>query len=70
MLADGDRVLISEGCTHHRQCNDIGTVKMPGWIKEYAKKELFFDFTSGGDFSQVLMSFVNMPWLFTAAQYA
>ena len=50
MLADGDRVLISEGCTHHRQCNDIGTVKMPGWIKEYAKKELFFDFTSGGDF--------------------
>ncbi len=50
MLADGDRVLISEGCTHHRQCNDIGTVKMPGWIKSMQKKELFFDFTSGGDF--------------------
>ena len=49
-LADGDRVLISEGCTHHRQCNDIGTVKLPGWIREYAGAEPVFSFTSGGDF--------------------
>jgi len=49
-LKDGDTVLISEGCTHHRQCNDIGSVKMPNWIKDYTKKELNFDFTSGGEF--------------------
>ncbi len=49
-LKDGDKVLISEGCTHHRQCNDIGTVKMPGWIKNYSKAEPDFHFTSGGDF--------------------
>lgn len=49
-LQDGDRILISEGCTHHRQCKDIGTVKLPGWIKSFSGKNLQFDFTSGGDF--------------------
>ena len=49
-LQDGDRVLISEGCTHHRQCEDIGTVKLPGWIEKHAGCTLKFDFTSGGEF--------------------
>ena len=49
-LKDGDVVLISEGCTHHRQCGDIGTVKLPAWLKGYTKKELRFEFTSGGEF--------------------
>lgn len=49
-LKDGDLVLISEGCTHHRQCGDIGTVKLPAWLKGYTKKELRFEFTSGGEF--------------------
>lgn len=49
-LKDGDRILISEGCTHHRQCEDIGTVKLPGWIRTYTGKALDFDFTSGGEF--------------------
>lgn len=49
-LQDGDTVLISEGCTHHRQCDDIGTVKLPRWIKEYTGKNLNFAFTSGGEF--------------------
>ncbi len=49
-LKDTDKVLISEGCTHHRQCNDIGTVKMPKWIREYSKSNPEFIFTSGGDF--------------------
>ena len=44
-LQDGDTVLISEGCTHHRQCDDIGTVKLPRWIKNYTKKQLNFKFT-------------------------
>lgn len=51
-LSDGDKVLISEGCTHHRQCNDIGTVKLPYWIKNHTKKNISFDFTSGGDFPE------------------
>ena len=51
-LKDGDAVLISEGCTHHRQCNDIGTVKMPNWIINHTKKDISFDFTSGGDFPE------------------
>lgn len=46
-LTDGASVLISEGCTHHRQCEDIGTVKLPGWIREYTGKEIDFTFTSG-----------------------
>ena len=49
-LENGDRVLISEGCTHHRQCNDIGTVKLPGWIRKYTGKEPEFCFTSGREF--------------------
>lgn len=49
-LKDGDTVLISEGCTHHRQCNDIGTVKMPSWIEKFANAKLDFRFTSGGEF--------------------
>ena len=49
-LKDGDKVLISEGCTHHRQCDDIGTVKIPRWITEYTGKKLEFSFTSGGGF--------------------
>ena len=49
-LEDGNRVLISEGCTHHRQCGDIGTEKLPDWIKKHTKKELYFEFTSGTEF--------------------
>ncbi|NLX90785.1 MAG: [FeFe] hydrogenase H-cluster maturation GTPase HydF [Firmicutes bacterium] len=49
-LQDGDTVLISEGCTHHRQCDDIGTVKLPRWMKDYSKKQLNFKFTSGTEF--------------------
>lgn len=49
-LKDGDKILISEGCTHHRQCEDIGTVKMPNWIRKYTGKELEFVFTSGTEF--------------------
>lgn len=49
-LRDEDKVLISEGCTHHRQCKDIGTVKLPGWIEKYSGKKLSFSFTSGGEF--------------------
>lgn len=56
-LSDGNTVLISEGCTHHRQCNDIGTVKMPGWIKKYTGKEITFEFTSGGEFPEDLSSY-------------
>ena len=56
-LKDGDRVLISEGCTHHRQCNDIGTVKMPNWIKNYSGAEVQFSFTSGGEFPDDLMKY-------------
>ena len=53
-LENGAKVLISEGCTHHRQCNDIGTVKLPGWLKNYTKKELDFEFTSGHSFPENL----------------
>lgn len=56
-LKDGDKVLISEGCTHHRQCGDIGTVKLPKWIKEYTGKDIAFEFTSGGDFPEDLSSY-------------
>ena len=49
-LCDGDRILIAEGCTHHRQCGDIGTVKMPKWISDFSGAEIDFDFTSGGEF--------------------
>ncbi|MBQ8504100.1 MAG: [Clostridia bacterium] len=56
-LKDGDKVLISEGCTHHRQCNDIGTVKMPAWIKAFSNAKLNFDFTSGGEFPEDLSGY-------------
>ena len=56
-LKDGDKVLISEGCTHHRQCNDIGTVKLPNWIKKYTNKNLEFEFTQGGEFPQDLSKY-------------
>lgn len=49
-LSDGDTVLISEGCTHHRQCNDIGTVKLPRLIEKYTNKKIRFEFSSGTDF--------------------
>jgi len=51
---DGDKILICEGCTHHRQCDDIGTVKLPGLIRNYSGKEPDFSFCSGGDFPQDL----------------
>lgn len=51
-LKDGDKVLIAEGCTHHRQCNDIGTVKLPSWLKAYSGKKLEFEFCSGRDFPE------------------
>lgn len=51
-LKDGDRVLISEGCTHHRQCGDIGTVKMPAWIRRHSGAEPTFASTSGGEFPE------------------
>ena len=53
-LRDGDKVLISEGCTHHRQCKDIGSVLLPGWIEKYSGKKLQFSFTSGGEFPERL----------------
>ncbi len=56
-LKDGDRVLISEGCTHHRQCGDIGTVKLPAWIKDYSKADIGYDFTSGGTFPDDLSAY-------------
>lgn len=56
-LNDGDTILISEGCTHHRQCEDIGTVKLPGWIKDYTGKTLNFEFTSGTEFPLDLSRF-------------
>lgn len=49
-LEDGDTILISEGCTHHRQCGDIGTEKLPAWIRKHSGKELKFEFTSGTEF--------------------
>ena len=51
-LTEGDKVLISEGCTHHRQCKDIGTVKLPGWIENYTGKKLSYSFTSGTEFPE------------------
>ena len=49
-ITNGDKILISEGCTHHRQCGDIGTVKLPAWIRSYTKSEPIFEFTSGTEF--------------------
>ena len=52
-LEDGDRVLVSEGCSHHRQCGDIGTEKIPAWVRAYTGKNPDFRFTSGGEFPEV-----------------
>ena len=56
-IKTGDKILISEGCTHHRQCNDIGTVKLPGWIKSYTNAKPVFEFTSGNEFPLDLTSY-------------
>ncbi len=56
-LKDGDTILISEGCTHHRQCEDIGTVKLPNWILKYTNKKLNFEFTSGHGFKEDLSKY-------------
>ncbi|MBQ4556577.1 MAG: [Clostridia bacterium] len=56
-LRDGDKILISEGCTHHRQCGDIGTVKMPAWIEKFSGAKVEFDFTSGGEFPDDLSQY-------------
>lgn len=56
-LSDGDKILVAEGCTHHRQCNDIGTVKIPAWIKKHTGKNIVFEFTSGRDFPQDLSEY-------------
>ena len=56
-LRDGDKILISEGCTHHRQCDDIGTVKLPRWIENYTGKKPEFVFTSGTGFERDLKEY-------------
>jgi len=56
-IKDGDKILISEGCTHHRQCDDIGTVKLPNWIKNYTGKNPVFEFSSGTEFPRDLSSY-------------
>lgn len=56
-LRDGDRVLVCEGCTHHRQCGDIGTQKIPSWLRTYTGCTPDFTFTSGGDFPEDLSGF-------------
>lgn len=53
-LQEGDRILISEGCTHHRQCGDIGTVKLPAWIEKHTGKKFVYEFTSGSGFPEEL----------------
>ncbi len=53
-LTDGDIILMAEVCTHHRQCEDIGTVKLPRWIREYTGRELIFETASGGEFPEDL----------------
>ena len=56
-LNDGDKILISEGCTHHRQCDDIGTVKIPRWIREYTGKDIRIETTSGTEFPDELSGY-------------
>ena len=56
-LKAGDKVLIAEGCTHHRQCGDIGTVKLPRWIEQLCGGKPEFTFTSGGEFPEDLSQF-------------
>ena len=56
-LREGEKVLIAEGCTHHRQCEDIGTVKIPKWLEGYTGKKFQYAFTSGGEFPEDLSSY-------------
>lgn len=56
-LKDGDYVLISEGCSHHRQCDDIGTVKIPRWLKEHSGKKINYEFSSGTEFPRDLSKY-------------
>ena len=56
-LKDGDKILISEGCTHHRQCDDIGTVKLPRWLRQYTGKELLIETSSGREFPEDLSAY-------------
>ena len=56
-IKTGDKILIAEGCTHHRQCDDIGTVKIPRWIEEKIGENPVYEFSSGGDFPSDLSSF-------------
>lgn len=56
-LEDGDIILMSEGCTHHRQCGDIGTQKLPNWIRKYTKKDLIFETSSGMYFPEDLTKY-------------
>ncbi|MCR5700776.1 MAG: [FeFe] hydrogenase H-cluster maturation GTPase HydF [Lachnospiraceae bacterium] len=56
-IEDNDKILISEGCTHHRQCGDIGTVKLPNLIRKYTGKNPQFDFTSGNDYPEDLTDY-------------
>lgn len=56
-IEDGDRILIAEGCTHHRQCGDIGTCKIPEWIRNYTGKKPVFEFTSGTEFPDDVSSY-------------
>ena len=80
-LQNGDKILISEGCTHHRQCGDIGKDKLPAWMKRYTGKELNFEWTGGNDFPTDLTSYRlvvhcggcmlagrEMDWRISAAQ--
>ncbi|MBQ5485705.1 MAG: [Lachnospiraceae bacterium] len=56
-LEDGDKILVCEGCTHHRQCGDIGTEKLPNWIRSYTGKDFEFTFTSGGEYPDDLSEY-------------
>ena len=56
-LKDGDNILMGEGCTHHRQCDDIGTVKIPNWIRKYTGKEIKIETSSGTGFPEDLTKY-------------
>ena len=56
-LKDGDTILIAEGCTHHRQCDDIGTVKIPNWLRKYTGKDIKIETCSGTEFPEVLTKY-------------
>lgn len=56
-LKDGDKILIAEGCTHHRQSDDIGTFKIPNWLKKYTNKDLVFEYSSGISFTEDISNY-------------